>query len=182
MSTIPALLDLARKVRKERMAAMTDVFAAEGYGEEEAKKAARAALKVGVKKAEEHNGYICTLQQEVHRPLSAMLRERFAHSGGWQHHSGEYWLGMGEIVTAILQPSFDKLIKGYRKQRKQSAPALFPDEQLSVFSLVNEGRDGITFLVWNKQEEPECWRYSGTQEQRFANLSLFLDWFNEHER
>ncbi|ASZ10727.1 hypothetical protein CK934_06915 [Chitinophaga sp. MD30] len=74
------------------------------------------------------------------------------------------------------------MIKGYRKQRKQSAPALFPDEQLSVFSLVNEGRDGITFLVWNKQEEPECWRYSGTQEQRFANLSLFLDWFNEHER
>jgi hypothetical protein len=55
---------------------------------------------------------------------------------------------------------------------------LYPDDQLTLFAVVDNVPDSLTYLVWaNEGEEPQVWRYDGLESYRFKDLAEFLTWF-----
>ena len=106
-----------------------------------------------------------------------MLRDRFDYASTWREGI-ETWLALSTMAAYHQSDAVFLTHAGLREHAENSAPALFSDEQLALFSVVEDVEESLTYLVWAVEaEEPEVWRYSGMETCRFNNLADFLTWF-----
>ena len=71
-----------------------------------------------------------------------------------------------------------KIVSTVQAQRKHwdgSAPNMYPDRQLTVFSVVPGEEENITYLLWiDGVSEPQIWDYVGQSENRYSSLNEYL--------
>ncbi|BDR57642.1 hypothetical protein [Xylocopilactobacillus apicola] len=120
---------------------------------------------------------IPTLDIAVYQKVSPQLNERFLYADSWED-IGETFLNVEEMIELVGKPHFKSWVTSMRDNWEDSAPAIYPDEQLSVISVMSEDEGDYTLAVWDKPLEPEIWRYSGQSEQKFKDLLAWLDWLN----
>lgn len=124
---------------------------------------------------------IATFSAEVTRQLSPMLKDRFDYMGCCVC-AGERWLAASEVSEWVQKKSVVRYHLTLREHWENSAPMLFPDSRLSLFSVYKGVPDNLVYLVWaEEQAEPELWSYSGMNSNRFANLCEYLEWFLRNE-
>ncbi|WP_046228255.1 hypothetical protein [Paenibacillus dauci] len=173
MQSISQLLDQYKIRFPARMEEKVQELVATGMIEMEARSHIRLKIAPGI-----IVDHIPTLNREVQQPVSSQLRERFSYAGSWQD-LGEHLLDPVQMSELLHQPHFREWITMMREHREGSAPALYPDEQLSVLSVMNEENGDYTLLVWPEETaEPQVWRYSSQQEQQFVDLKHWLKWMN----
>lgn len=120
-----------------------------------------------------HRG-VPTLAPGKYQPLTPMLAERFRFCGDWQNaFIGMTWPGIAALERAAKSRKVRYEVRTRREYWEGSAPALFPDERLSLlgFDLV-EG-DAI-YLIWNGKREPSVAWYASQHEQTFRSLNGLL--------
>jgi hypothetical protein len=118
-----------------------------------------------------------TLSPKHSRPMSPMLRERFAFAAGWENAFGATrWLSHAEMLKAAKDSRLLEGIAVIREDWDGAEIAELKPEQLAVFGHdVDQGR--FTFLVWRTAApEPEVIQYAGHEEGVYANLEEYLRW------
>lgn len=135
-------------------------------------------LRLQIGKPEPFPRGIPTLEQGVYRSPSRMISSRFSCCGSIRDMS-EKWLSISEMEKIWGSKKMLREIESHKKHWLDSAPARYPKERLSLFGIVVGEAENQTFLVWplKKGLEPEIWRYSGQNEQKFHDIEEFLDWF-----
>jgi hypothetical protein len=69
-----------------------------------------------------------------------------------------------------------------RENYEGSAPHLFADHDLTLFSVTDGVPQNLTYLVWRLSgEEPEIWSYVGMETYKFENLAGYLTWVLKRE-
>ena len=119
---------------------------------------------------------LATFKRGVSRPLSPMLRERFAFASTIVN-SGQVWLAAKEVAKATRS----RRIRGHHKARREhwedSAPMRFEDSELSLFAMTPDAPEDVIYFVWKPEAtEPELWDYHGMSERKFKDLEAFLRW------
>lgn len=118
---------------------------------------------------------IPTFQQDTVRHPSPMLEARFRFGSTCQVGC-DTWLGADEMKLWMSNPEVMTYHDSLRRLWTNSAPMLYPDEQLSLFGRTEDVPDSLIYLVWGTNVEPEIWSYSGTQQIRYPNLVAYLRW------
>lgn len=122
---------------------------------------------------------IATFDKKVSRPLSPMLEQRFAFASD-MFIGRDLWPGLSQLPAVLAR---DYVLRSHQARREHwdaSAPQLFNDKSLSLFSAEasTARRDAVTYLVWKPDlPEPELWSYSGQDCVTFPNLAEYLQWF-----
>ncbi|WP_046215998.1 hypothetical protein [Paenibacillus wulumuqiensis] len=174
MPTISQLLDQYKMNFPTRMEARVQELVSTGMIEMEARSHIRLKIAPGIQ-AEQ----IPTLDKGVLRPVSPQLLERFAYAGSWLD-LGEHMLDPVQMKEVMNGQPFREWIAAMRDNREDSAPARYPDDRLSVLSVISEDDGEYTLLVWpeDKSAEPRVYRYYSQQEQQFEDLADWLRWMN----
>ena len=115
-----------------------------------------------------------TFRDQVNRPLSPMLEERFRVAGRWTEGT-DIWLASSDMHAAIRSPSIRGVHQSLRDNWEGSAPMLYQDDQLGLFGVTEDVPEDLIYIVWAVGNEPEIWRYSGMRESRYRNLAEFLE-------
>src|SRR5262249_54729371 len=101
-----------------------------------------------------------TFKKGVSRPVTPMLRARFAYAGTWQT-GYELWLGPSDLARWLKKREVRSQRQVRREHAEDSAPALFADEQLSLFAVKKRLFEDVIYLVWAYDDgEPELWSYA----------------------
>lgn len=115
-----------------------------------------------------------TLAPGKYQPLTPMLAERFRFCSDWNNaFIGMTWSGIAALERAAKSRKVRSEVRTRREYWEGSAPALYPDEQLSFlgFDLV----DGAAiYLIWNGKQEPSIAWYEAQHEDTFRNLNGLL--------
>ncbi|ANF95701.1 hypothetical protein [Paenibacillus bovis] len=173
MQSVSQLLDQYKIRFPARMEEKVQELVATGMIEMEARSHIRLKIAPGIMV-----DHLPTLDREVQQPISSQLRERFSYAGSWQD-LGEHLLDPVQMSELMHRSHFREWITGMREHRQDSAPALYPDNQLSVLSVISEQDGDYTLLIWPEEPaEPQVWRYQGQQEQQFNDLADWLRWMN----
>lgn len=110
------------------------------------------------------------------RRLSPMMTKWYAEFGVVRIGS-ERILTPSEMDRVMEMPRVRGSHKDMRENWEGSAPQQFSDSQIGLFSYSVTNADVMTYLVWGPSEkEPQIWRYSGMQEDRFDDILHFLKW------
>lgn len=124
----------------------------------------------------DHEHLIQMLDDKYARPLSPMLRARFAFVARWVNaHLDQDWLGLEDIKNfksdSVLMEWVDLRIENWEK----FPPASVPKSRVAIFGY-NPYEPEETYLVWPEEgdSEPEVWRYFGADYKLFNNLESFL--------
>ncbi|MDO1517274.1 MULTISPECIES: hypothetical protein [unclassified Neisseria] len=132
-----------------------------------------------IKKSTNNIDTMPTLAKGIEKILSPLLVERFQFAGNWMD-IGEQFLGIEELKKLIASKNFQKWLRSMRENWEGSAPNLYQDDQLSVFSIIDKNNGNYSLLVWIENEtEPEVWRYFGQSEQKFKNLTTYFEWLSK---
>ena len=133
-----------------------------------------------IQKPKELPNFIPTLQTDFNRPLSPMLKERFAFADNWKDCDTEF-LGHEKINKTLRTKYFRRWIDVMRRNWEGSAPQLYPDNQISLFAIEDRENGDYVLLVWVTPDaiEPQIWCYTGQSEQIFENLAQYFLWLVE---
>lgn len=134
--------------------------------------------------SEKKSGHIPTLDRRSVRKTSAMLAERFPFAGRWSNASiAETWLSLADMRKAATSRIVRKRVKCFRDYWDESAPATYPDRQLSLFSADQYG-ESCVFLVWpiRDGDEPRIATYLGQGETWFDDLHAYLRFLNGEKK
>ena len=121
---------------------------------------------------------IPTLDPDVSRKPTPMLRARYAFAGSWTNASaGQEWLSLADMAKIPRDKKVMKHIRSHRDHWEGSAPAQFEFDRLSLFALSRDNPESHMYLVWPEQEkgEPELWTYSGQSERKFKDLKAYVE-------
>lgn len=90
---------------------------------------------------------------------------------------GEKWLAISEMEKALDNKKLLKSINNTKDHWENSAPSIYPFNQLTLFGIVVGEEENQIYLVWPKNEtdEPEVWEYSGLNEHKHENLAQYLE-------
>jgi len=117
-----------------------------------------------------------TFDRKKRRPLSPMLRERFAFASSLAL-GFETWLGPAEMADAMAEAKSREIHATMREHWEGSAPNLCPDDRLSLFAIDSELVESRVYLVWGENAaEPKLWKCSGMDSHEFKSLEAFLRW------
>jgi hypothetical protein len=120
-----------------------------------------------------------TFDPRKKRPLSPMLRERFAFASSLTV-GFRTWLAPGEMAKAMADRRVLMTHRAMREHWEGSAPNLYPDDALTLFTHDPELPEDPTYLVWKDPDrEPEVWEYHSQDSTRFKSLKTFLRWHAE---
>lgn len=125
--------------------------------------------------------HVPTLLPDFYRPLSPMLRARFAAFGAWREATHANWLSFEQMQALWPEQPRDEEMEQIRKNIQvvaenwaNDAVALFKPERVSVFAAAREGNERL-YLVWfDCIEEPEIWAYDTSGEAHYQNLATYL--------
>lgn len=139
-------------------------------------------LAVKVMKAEPGTSMLPTFDPRKERGVSPMLAARMSYAGTISDNL-EKWLSVREISKQINSKKIRKVFDSLKNHWVNSAPAIFREDQISIFGISRGNENDITFLVWNQEDEqePQIFRYFGQSESIFANLNAFLEWTLFHD-
>ena len=121
---------------------------------------------------------IPTLDPDVWRKPTPVLRARYAYAGSWINASGgQEWLSLADMAKIPRDETVMKHIRSHRDHWNGSAPAQFEFGRLSLFALSRANPESHMYLVWPAKErgEPELWTYSGQSERKFKNLQAYVE-------
>jgi hypothetical protein len=119
---------------------------------------------------------LATFDPNVTRPLSRMPKSRFEFASKVLNFHEE-WLAADAMPTAMRKKSVRSTHLSLRNHWEGSAPMLFPDKDLGLFSFTRGVPEDLVYLVWkDNQDEPELWKYSGMDSLVFENLDQLLQW------
>lgn len=118
---------------------------------------------------------IRTLEPGVYRPLSPMLRARFAFAASWEDaFLTQSLLSLSEIEQFETNPELLELIGLRRENWSDLPPESVAPRDCAVFGYCPYGVDE-TYLVWSGDAvEPAVWTYSSSTVHHFKNLENFL--------
>ncbi|HNN90793.1 hypothetical protein [Haliangium sp. UPWRP_2] len=117
---------------------------------------------------------IPTLDDDCKRTISPSLVARFCFAGSWQQGPRK-WLNLSEMAKAAHSKKIVSTVQAQRKHWDGSAPNMYPDRQLTVFSVVPGEEENITYLLWiDGVSEPQIWDYVGQSENRYSSLNEYL--------
>lgn len=119
---------------------------------------------------------IPTMAKGVYRKPTPMIEARFKYAGTWESAGlGHTWLDVKDMKKEMDSRAVTRQVELRKADWKNSAPAMFPPERLSLFGLEREERQE-TYLVWGEREgeEPQIWAYGEFDEHKFKNLAVFL--------
>ncbi len=122
---------------------------------------------------EEHVTEVPTLDQQVVKKVTPMLKARFEFCGHWKNpFTGVSWYNIVEMRSAVRDRKVRKTVNELRDYWDDSAPARFENSQLSViFSTIGES----IFLAWEKEgKEPRVYWYRDQSEEQFKDLNDYL--------
>ena len=95
-------------------------------------------------------GGLPTFDARTTRPLTPMLRARYAFASsmtlGYQ-----VWLTPLAMSKAMRDPGVRDIHLGLREHGEGTAPNLYPDSALSLFSYAPDSPDELVYLVWTSQ-------------------------------
>jgi hypothetical protein len=121
---------------------------------------------------------IQTLQPDVSRPLSPMLRARFEFCSSWSNADlDQYWLSLSEIGDCQSNPVLAEWMR-LRAENSYGSdpPGCVEPSHCSIFAY-NPFEPDETYLVWKDDEqEPMVWRYFGADYKMFLNLNAYLQY------
>jgi hypothetical protein len=119
---------------------------------------------------------LATLSPETRSALSPMLAARFAFAGAIHDLSG-HMLSTKEIEQTVTKKRFKAIVESHAQHWEGSAPATYPHDRLSLFSIGSLDDANLTYLVWanSRSREPQLWAYSGQHEDRYENLAEYVE-------
>lgn len=119
---------------------------------------------------------IQTLDDNITRPLSTMLKARFEYVSLWVNaHLDQNWLGPDEIKNSKNDPVLMQWLNLRLENWEHLPPATTDKSCVAIFGY-NPYEPEETYLVWanNEKEEPEVWRYFGADYKFFKNIESFF--------
>lgn len=124
---------------------------------------------------------IPTLQPGFYRPLSPMLRARFAAFGAWTEATHGNWLDTKQMEALWAESAADEEAERVRRNLRiiaenwpNDAAALFKPERVSVFAALPEGNERVYLIWFDCMDEPEVWAYDTGGDARHRNLAAYL--------
>lgn len=124
--------------------------------------------------------FLPTFDPNRQRRPSPMLKARFEYAGTIDH-GGDTWLAPSKMERWMKKRVVRSYHKSLREHWEKSAPMLFADHDLTLFSVTEDVPDNLTYLVWKGAEEPEIWSYLGMNGHKFKNLAAYLTWLLKRE-
>jgi hypothetical protein len=124
---------------------------------------------------------IPTLKQSYYRPISPMLKERYAFLSYWRNATHGDWLSTDEMELLWLNnstPYINQLkhqLKAFSENWINDASSLFKDYRISVFAIEENGNEHIYLIWFDDIEEPELWVYDSNGMARYKNIKDYLD-------
>jgi len=117
-----------------------------------------------------------SFDSQTHHIISPMLAARFGYAG--MYKTGQsIWLSPSQMQVQMIADEVRSVHRSLREHWEGSAPAVFPDSQLTLFGITEGVPESLTYLIWREgQMEPDVCVYSGLNQHRFANLSEYLTW------
>ncbi len=128
---------------------------------------------------------IPTLEQDVMKEFSPMMKKRFSMFNGWESSTHGDWLSLEEMQKLWLSSEMlDDRLKRIAHNQKSAeqewgndAASLFKPSRLSLFAASQDTYERI-YLVWfDCQNEPELWVYDVNGSARYLNLEEYLKAF-----
>jgi hypothetical protein len=108
------------------------------------------------------------------RPLSPMLRARFAFAGRWQNAIlGQTWLSASEMARAPKTRDLVEEVALRRESWTRSLVSKLPLDRLSLFAVDVDDGDA-TYLVWGKGAEPKVLELCGASEKAYKDFATYL--------
>jgi hypothetical protein len=113
--------------------------------------------------------------------LTPMLKARFEFASEW-NDDGDIWLALADMRTWMKRRTVRNYHKALRTNCPDSAPALLPDHQLSLFGVSEDLPEYVTYLAWDRpKDEPRICSYQDLETYEFPNLEAYLRWCVERE-
>lgn len=121
-----------------------------------------------------------TLEPEVYRKTSPMLKIRFQMLGYWKNATHGDWLSLTEMES-LWGSNDSSYIENIQKQLiavsenwPNDACALFKKNRISVYAADENGFERIYIVWFDEVEEPELWVYDTNGMARYKNLLCYL--------
>ncbi len=138
---------------------------------------AKGPLAQRVHAAEPAAARIPTLDGKT-RPMSPMLRARFAFAGRWENAVlGQTWLSTTEMGRALTTRQYKEEIALRRENWTSSPVAKLTLDRLSLFAADVDDQDA-TYLVWvaarESAAEPKVIQFAGGSESTYKDLAAYL--------
>lgn len=117
---------------------------------------------------------IPTLQKNIYKPMSDMLRARFDFAGRWVGAYCMSWLGIEDMKSVWQSSKIQKKLHTFRSCWEGNVLSLHSNASISLFGY--DANDmGMTFLMWKEdKDEPLVYTYIGHEEKKYKNLNAFL--------
>ena len=99
-----------------------------------------------------------TLKPGIFRPMTPMLQSRFEYAGTWENaFNGHSMLSLDEMEKAWTDDEKLYAVSIRQEHWKDSPPAIYPSEHLSLFAHNIEGEE--IYLIWPDSlvGEPRVW-------------------------
>ncbi len=130
---------------------------------------------------------IPTMEPNVFRPASPMLRERYENFSYWKNSTHGNWLSLSEMeeLWSDKPSTYIQIIKNEliscSKNWPNDAYGLFRDNRLSVFAADDNSYERV-YLIWlDETDEPELWCYDCNGMARYRNLRDYLQAYIEDD-
>lgn len=138
---------------------------------------AKRSLAQRVHPAEKAVARIPTLDGKT-RPMSPMLRARFAFAGRWENAVlGQTWLSTTEMGRALTTRDYKQEIALRRENWISSPVAKLSLDRLALFAADVDDQDA-TYLVWEaareSDAEPKVIQFVGGSESTYKDLAAYL--------
>ena len=123
-----------------------------------------------------------TLDPDVRRPVSPMLRERFLFCGAWELATHGDWLSVDEMILIANNDTDDPRIAEiivYKDSAALDWPndagGLFRPDRLSLFAGSDVTYERVYLLWVDDAVEPEVWVYDTNGNARYRDLEQYLN-------
>ena len=125
---------------------------------------------------------IPTLQPDVYREFSPLLKIRYEMFSSWILAPHGNWLSLNEMQELWQDDdNSSEYITDIKEQLLASkewwgndATALFKDERISIFAAEEFGNERIYLIWFDDIDEPELWVYDENGEARYENIEQYL--------
>jgi hypothetical protein len=120
---------------------------------------------------------IPTLQKNVYRQPTPMIRERFKYAGRWENpFVANTWLSVSDMKSLWTDERAQENVQILRDYWENSAPALHSNKELSMFGMGPDDSDQL-YLVWHhdKKREPNVVWYRAQREDWYENLQEYVE-------
>lgn len=108
------------------------------------------------------------------RPVTPMLRARFAFAGRWKNAlQAQTWLSAADMGRVAKTRAWRTEVELRRENWPQSSVSKLPVARLSLFAVDTDDGDA-TYLVWGTGDEPKVIEFSGGSETVHRDFQAYL--------